>query len=111
MRDGERHLELIGGRVRERFKSMAAAYVSGQVLFRLHQLADETGGVALGWSLGYVCFPEPNDVRRVSVTYLSAERIPPGLFDTDHAFMPIAPDLAADTRAMGPTPMRGSRQG
>jgi Uma2 family endonuclease len=104
MPDGERQLELIGGRVRQRDKSMMAAYIGGQLSFRLHEFAERNSDWVLGWSLGYHCFPAaPNDVRRVSVTYTACQRIPVELFQKDQPFMTIVPDLAADTRAMDAT--------
>lgn len=98
MPDGERHLELIGNRVRLREKGARSSYVSGQVQFAVHDYAHDRGHWAFGWSLGYNCFPhDPNEVRHASVTLVTATRMPPELRDTDSAFMPIPPDFVADS--------------
>ena len=98
MPDGERHLELIGNRVRLREKGARASYVGGQVQFALHNHARPRGHWVFGWSMGYNCFPyDPNEVRHASVTIVTAGRMPPEMADEDPAFLTIAPDLVADS--------------
>lgn len=100
--DGERHLELIDGRVRDRVKGMAAALTAGHLLAAVSEHADRRGHRVFGWSLGYDCFPDdPNAVRRASVTVITADRMPADLIDADPAFLPVPPDFVAD--AVGPT--------
>jgi len=97
MRDGERHLELIRGQVRERAKGVRAALVSGEFQSILHSYTDPRGDWQFGWTLGYHCFPgEPNTVRRASVTVIKAGRLSREKYAANDPFSDIVPDVVIE---------------
>ena len=93
--------ELVDGRPVERFSGMAAAGVSGTILYLLMTAAKTTGEAQVfSGGLGYDCYRHrPNTVRKPNVTLVRSERLT--AIRGDPEFMPLPADLAVEVVSIG----------
>jgi Uma2 family endonuclease len=94
MPDDGRVYELVEGRLVEKDMGMRSSWVGGEIYNRLHEQQKRGVGWAFPADGGYVCFPDPNKVRKPDASFIRRGRLRnETLPDT---YCPIAPDIAAE---------------
>jgi Uma2 family endonuclease len=87
------HYELLDGQLKERTVSRESSKVNLRLGGKLVAYVDDYGlGTAYDSELGIRIFPDPERTRRADLSFLRADRVPPG----DSGFLVVSPDLVVE---------------